>query len=215
MKYIEGTKHYIIRKIIKIIVFTLLFVCIGYNKCIFAGNLNDMTLEKFRDINNIYGKWRVKGCRIIGFNKDKDDGSYHQIKVSKQKEQEVCVPYIGKEMTITKELVDFDFGKCKVGVRCKLHIKNPEFDFREYNLHDSLPYTKEDFRYVIDNQHEYDLVWMVFIKDDSMQDYYPKSDGYYDLLINYTIFTNSLEIVGYIIDFNSYFDTFLVLEKVE
>ena len=40
-------------------------------------NPKDINLENLRNINNIYGKWRVKGCRIIYFTQDEEDLSFH------------------------------------------------------------------------------------------------------------------------------------------
>ena len=173
-------------------------------------NPKDINLENLRNINNIYGKWRVKGCRIIYFTQDEEDLSFHhQVKVSKQKEQKACLPYIGKEMTITKELLDFDFVKCPVGHRCKIHKENPKYKLEELHLDDkSLPWRYEG-QYMLQNQQKIKLQWMVLMDDWEPGD--ACEEDYYTFVINYTIFTNYLEIVNFYMGDQLY----LVLEKVE
>lgn len=109
--------------------------------------VNPITPEKFKDINNIYGKWRVKGCKIIESVLDEKGFDYISIKIPKEKEQKACITYVGKEMIITKELVDFNFGECPVGYKCKIHIENPEFNLVEYYIDGKLP-NKDEYIYI-------------------------------------------------------------------
>ena len=112
-------------------------------------------------------------------------------------------------MTITKELLDFDFGKCPAGVRCKIHKENPKYNLNDLNLDDKdLPW-KYDGEYMIQNQQKIDMKWMVLMDDWEPGDAY--EEDYYTFVINYTVFTNYLEIVNFYMGDQLY----LVLEKVE
>ncbi|GMO62423.1 MAG: hypothetical protein Ta2D_08840 [Rickettsiales bacterium] len=75
-----------------------------------------LTMEKFVNINNIYGTWVVKDCRIIKFdieiaeNKDGiinmyklfpnkiDKDAIKQVKTTKEKEKKACKSYLEKKL---------------------------------------------------------------------------------------------------------------------
>ena len=112
-------------------------------------------------------------------------------------------------MTITKELLDFDFGKCPAVDKCKIHKENPKYKLEELHLDDkSLPW-RYDGQYMLQNQQKIQLQWMVLMDDWEPGDAY--EEDYYTFVINYTVFTNYLEIVN----FHLYPYLYLVLEKVE
>ena len=204
-----------------------------------------ITMEEFKNINNVYGTWKVVDCKIIKFDIDKAKNSdgivnfynffpknkkksndkelYKQVKISKKEEKEKCKSYLGKEIIISKALAQANFNKYYYE---NINVKNPEISFEiskpyEEVFNESLNQTIPKInKYMMEKRQKLKLSWFVkLVLDPNSEDF---DEDFYSILGNDLTYYNSIindTIFENDIEIINYpiccDDLYLILEKIK